>query len=126
MSLLNPRTCICLYGILKSIRLSFSNNMTPSILLVPSNTLVSLLNPRAYMSLWHTNASLTPCHQGYYSFPSIQGLYPRSPPMGLSLRVSQSNCVQLFYMRPSTNCVCFHSHVNGDPMDPSLMTKQQL
>ena len=25
-----------------------------------------------------------------------------------------------------TNCESFHSHVNGDPIDPSLMTKQQL
>ena len=27
---------------------------------------------------------------------------------------------------PTTNCESFHSHVNGDPMNPSLMIKQQL
>ena len=26
----------------------------------------------------------------------------------------------------TTNCESFHSHVNGDPMNPSLMTKQQM
>ena len=27
---------------------------------------------------------------------------------------------------PTTNCESFHSHVNGDPMNPSPTTKQQL
>ena len=27
---------------------------------------------------------------------------------------------------PTDNCESFHSHVNGDLMNPSLMTKQQL
>ena len=29
-------------------------------------------------------------------------------------------------MTATSNCGSFHSHVNGDPMDLSLMTKQQL
>ena len=32
----------------------------------------------------------------------------------------------LHNIMPTTNCVSLHSHVNGDPMDPSRMTKQQL
>ena len=52
------------------------------------------------MSLWHTNASLTPCHQGYDSFPSItgslpKGLYPKVSLKGLpkgSLREAVCSC----------------------------------
>ena len=33
--------------------------------------------------------------------------------------------MHLFYIMPTTNCVGFNSHVNGDSMDPSLMTKKQ-
>ena len=127
MSLLNPRACICLYGILTSIRWSFSNNMTPSILLVPSNTLVSLLNPRAYMSLWHTNTSLTPLSSGLVELSfcyrvSTQGSLPKGLPKG-SPRAAVCSC---FNTRLTTNCRGLHSHVNGDPKGPSLMTKQQL
>ena len=34
--------------------------------------------------------------------------------------------MQLFYIMPTTNCKSLHNHVNGDPMNPSLITKQQL
>ena len=46
--------------------------------------------------------------------------------MGLSLRVSQSSSVQLFIVGPQPIVEACTSHVNDDPMDPSLMTKQQL
>ena len=71
------------------------------------------------MSLWHTNSIPgSPLRRvSTQRFPSRV-----SPEKDLC----QSNSVQLFYRITISNSGSFHSHVSGDPMDPILMTKQQL
>ena len=75
-------------------------------------------------SLWHTNTSLTPCHQGAFlhtGFP--KGTLTHRP----TLESSQSSMMQLFiYKADNQLYVCLESHVSDDPMDHSHMDKQQL
>ena len=90
MSLLHPRACIHLFGVLKSFRLSYSNDMTPTFIGTQQQP----------WSLWRTNTSLTPCHQGAFfhtGFPrdSNPQAYPRE-----SLRAAM--CSSL-YRRQTTN-----------------------
>ena len=56
MSLLYPRAYTHLVGILKSFRLSYRDDMTPAF----------IGTQQQLWSLWHTNTSLTPCHQGCF------------------------------------------------------------
>ena len=98
VSLLYPRAYTYLVGILKSFRLSYRNDMTPTI----------IGTQQQLRSLWRTNTSLTPCHQGAFFTQGFQGtlthrltlkrildsvsLFLRVPfyPQGLSLRVPRT------------------------------------
>ena len=71
VSLLHPRACIRLFGVLKSFRLSYSNDMTPTFIGTQQQP----------WSLWHTNTSVTPCHQGCFpSYRVSKGLLPKGLP----------------------------------------------
>ena len=56
VSLLYPRAYTRLVGVLKSFRLSYRDDMTPTFIGTQQQP----------WSLWHTNTSLTPCHQGAF------------------------------------------------------------
>ena len=73
-------------------------------------------------SLWRTNTSLTPCHQGAFLHTGFQGTLTQR----LTLESSQSSMMQLFIKKADNQWyVCLECHVCDDPMDHSLRDKQQ-
>ena len=74
-------------------------------------------------SLWHTNTSLTPCHQGAF----LHTGFPRdSNPQAHPKEFPEQYCAALYKERRQPIVGCLKCHVCHDPMDHSHRDKQQL